>query len=858
MKFLYIGDLHLSDNPPSSRIDNYHDSVIKKIQEIKNIALNNQCTAILEGGDFLNNPKLSEEKIADYLSCFNDKNINDIIIEAKNKNIDYEELIENLEYNTCPLIGVVGNHELFGETMQSFSKTTLYFLNKMGFINLVTKENPIIFKDKDGFSVAISGSNYSYEIDSKENREDYIVNEKLADYQIHIVHGMLLEKPNKMYKSYTLISDIIDKTSADITLCGHYHDGFKTVKKDGKIIANSGSIIRQSNKKSNYTKKPRVLLIEITKDKGISCKSIYLKNVLPAEKIFDMEEKETKKRFNEKLEEIKQKVESYNVEKGNNIQEIVKNIAENKHLNEDLKNETVLMLSDKMKDMNVEIKELPKYTIKKLILENFQSHEYSEFDFSDGLNVFTGESGSGKTSVIRALDWIYENSMKNARKYIRANKDYCKATVILSNGYEISRIIEKSAKGFNGYEIYYPDTQERKRTNTKELPVVQELLGFSNLIIDNSRASKDIPINFLKQGSPWFFVGDGNTSPERAKIIGSIYGTQYVDSLSKDLEQELRKNNTLIKEAETTCQNFDEQLRCISFIDEMAENLKKSDELIEKIQKAQEKKRQIVELFGKYKLNVDKIKALEYFLDETKDIEVNFNQKYDKIINEKNKKDKAINLILKYQKNMKRFNYLSSFVKDINNINLDDKKINIEKAIRLNEQRDEIMKKVLRAQKLENDLKFYQAKEKFLEQFIKDTENYNDILKVIDRIIELDLKKKRILEATQSALADKEKMKALIYIVKQIDTAIAKKDAIETIQNNLQKKKQIVSLKDKGHIEQEKIKKLYDDVNKLNKEISAGKEKYAEILKEAGHCPVCANKIEVDNIPNIIKANFSD
>jgi len=47
--------------------------------------------------------------------------------------------------------------------------------------------------------------------------------------------------------------------------------------------------------------------------------------------------------------------------------------------------------------------------LKKLTLLNFQSHRYTEVDFSRGVNVITGSSNVGKTAILRALGWVLTN-----------------------------------------------------------------------------------------------------------------------------------------------------------------------------------------------------------------------------------------------------------------------------------------------------------------------------------------------------------------------------------------------------------------------------------------------------------------
>ncbi len=43
--------------------------------------------------------------------------------------------------------------------------------------------------------------------------------------------------------------------------------------------------------------------------------------------------------------------------------------------------------------------------IERLVLKNFKSHEHSEIEFNPGLNIFLGEVGAGKTSVLEAISF---------------------------------------------------------------------------------------------------------------------------------------------------------------------------------------------------------------------------------------------------------------------------------------------------------------------------------------------------------------------------------------------------------------------------------------------------------------------
>ena len=47
--------------------------------------------------------------------------------------------------------------------------------------------------------------------------------------------------------------------------------------------------------------------------------------------------------------------------------------------------------------------------IKRLTIQNFQSHKNSTFEFHEGLNVIIGKTDSGKSAIRRAINWVVKN-----------------------------------------------------------------------------------------------------------------------------------------------------------------------------------------------------------------------------------------------------------------------------------------------------------------------------------------------------------------------------------------------------------------------------------------------------------------
>lgn len=92
-------------------------------------------------------------------------------------------------------------------------------------------------------------------------------------------------------------------------------------------------------------------------------------------------------------------------------------------------------------------------TIKRIRIENFQSHKDTELSFSDGLNVIVGPSDQGKSAIIRAIKWVLYNEPRGT-DFIRQGTNSARVTLELSNGYVITR---ERAPNKNRYTLKDPD-----------------------------------------------------------------------------------------------------------------------------------------------------------------------------------------------------------------------------------------------------------------------------------------------------------------------------------------------------------------------------------------------------------------
>lgn len=280
MKILYFTDTHIRGNTPKNRKDVFIDTVENKFNEIVELSIKLDVDFVIHGGDLFDRPDVSisiASRFAKILSKFK-----------------------------VPVYMISGNHDIYGHNPETINRTMLGLLDVLGIIKIINGKKVIL--KKDDIKVELSGQPYVYDIDIPQNRDYYLLKDKNkdVDYTIHMVHGMLLDKPFIKGIPYTLIDDI-KHTTADITLSGHYHRGFKTIKtEENKYFINPGSLVRITNSLREIERKPKLVLLELKDD--IQIKNIYLESALAGKDVLDRTEIENSAFKSERMLEFKETI----------------------------------------------------------------------------------------------------------------------------------------------------------------------------------------------------------------------------------------------------------------------------------------------------------------------------------------------------------------------------------------------------------------------------------------------------------------------------------------------------------------------------------------------------------------------
>ena len=226
-----------------------------------------------------------------------------------------------------------------------------------------------------------------------------------------------------------------------------------------------------------------------------------------------------------------------------------------------------------------------------LILHNFESHPHTVVDFSEGINVIVGESNAGKTSLARAVRWVWNNTGRGNKSAgnsfashwiteldkngnIIIAKDTCYATIILSENKYVTR--EKNHNGFNGYHIGdYIDGEFHRvesfgKVNTSVPFPILDLLNMED-------------VNFQNQHDSMFLLSD--TGQDCARFFNRLIHLEKADTALAISESRKRAAKKLVVETEEEIQETQEAIDKLDWVESAEMQIEKINLTSEKVEK---------------------------------------------------------------------------------------------------------------------------------------------------------------------------------------------------------------------------------------------------------------------------------
>jgi len=249
--------------------------------------------------------------------------------------------------------------------------------------------------------------------------------------------------------------------------------------------------------------------------------------------------------------------------------------------------------------------------INKIRLINWQKHSDLTLDFNSDLNVISGLTGTGKSCLRRAIDWLCFNSNISESDFRKEGTKETSVTLWLDNDCEIERVRSAS---INRYILRKNSEEKVFDSIGKSIPdEIKEVLGVDLITIDkdslNLNIANQITLPFLLDKPASF----------RAKLFNKLTGNEVLDSTFKQLNKESLSINRQIKETEENLEKQENELADYSI---KYKELKKKYSLVKtKFQDIQENVKiyeQMLDLANKIKTNKENQEFVSFKISKIK------------------------------------------------------------------------------------------------------------------------------------------------------------------------------------------------------------------------------------------------
>ncbi len=180
-----------------------------------------------------------------------------------------------------------------------------------------------------------------------------------------------------------------------------------------------------------------------------------------------------------------------------------------------------------------------------LKIENIALIEIIEINFEKGLNIITGDSGSGKSLILDSLNALFGGTNIPLKHLIRPGKDFCTIEAIFSSSSQINNWLTS-----NGFEITSSELQIKRKSYKKNNKILSKY-SLNNLSINRQSLEKlgRFLIDFAGQSDTFIFdsldkrrlIIDDLCSQESRVISERIKSTWGETKVLKELMDEKKE-----------------------------------------------------------------------------------------------------------------------------------------------------------------------------------------------------------------------------------------------------------------------------------------------------------------------------
>jgi len=270
VSFVIRTDAHVCDKAPESRVDDYLETCLDKLTQIRDLASARQATAVLDNGDFFHNKTAS-----------------------RNSHLMLRRVIDLHQSYPCPVYENPGNHDFPYGNVDYIHQQPLGVLFAADVFKRMT-DHTFEAEGDDGQTLKVRVVGFPYKVVFEVFEWDL----ERGDEDILIVCAHTFASPEggqffgkEKVQSYQELAEC----SPDVFIFGHWHQDQGIQEVRGKHFFNLGSMTRGSLTEDNLKRIPRIGWLEITKDAegsvSIQTEAVALE-VKEASEVFDLERRD--------------------------------------------------------------------------------------------------------------------------------------------------------------------------------------------------------------------------------------------------------------------------------------------------------------------------------------------------------------------------------------------------------------------------------------------------------------------------------------------------------------------------------------------------------------------------------------
>ena len=213
-------------------------------------------------------------------------------------------------------------------------------------------------------------------------------------------------------------------------------------------------------------------------------------------------------------------------------------------------------------------------------LINFQSHKDTEIEFDPGVNCIIGSSRSGKTAILRGLNWCRYNKPNgiSLNSYWNRDKKKIKEFYSVTVGFQEHAIVRNRDNTFNGYWC------DDKKYEALGSDVPEEIESIWNMN----------EINIQKQFDSPYLLGE--SSAEVARILNKTIKLDKIDKVLSEAESRRRKLNQNITTEKESLESLKKQYSRMNWMDDAEKLIIAAERRHDRIDSKQEEKEELLQL----------------------------------------------------------------------------------------------------------------------------------------------------------------------------------------------------------------------------------------------------------------------